>query len=260
MYGKVAKGTGLVFLRLIVKARRSGRTGRGSLGMATDAQEIHLVLHQHPRIRRAMRRMADHATFNLRFVLINEWSQLLAVALVADLVARRVRAQLFRAVRAVWTVAIVALQQTLWDSMMEGPRELRPNILMAAVAELRSLRLHQELRLFGVVGRMAVNASNPIGEVHRPVVVPMLFCVLVATETSRARLLRSGILEREDLRLVAPAVDMLFPRSVASLAPMPLHALVRVELRIHGGDKVRRLFETCVNLVVAGFAGVRPYV
>ena len=43
----VAEGTGLVFLRLVVEARGSRRTGRGGLGVAAYAEQIDLILHEH---------------------------------------------------------------------------------------------------------------------------------------------------------------------------------------------------------------------
>ena len=77
--------------------------------MATNAQEIDLVLLEHALIRRAMGRMTDHAAFNFCFMLVDERPLFLAVALVADLVPRRIRPQLFGTKRPVWTVTILAL-------------------------------------------------------------------------------------------------------------------------------------------------------
>ena len=180
MYGNVAEGAGLILLRLVVEARCSGRAGRRRLGMATDAQEIHLVLHQQPLIRRTMRRVANGATLDFRLVLVDKRPLLLAVALVADRVSGRVGAQLLRAVRAVRAVAIVALDQTLGDAMMKRPRELRPDILMAAIAKFRGLRLHQKLALLGMVRGVAVDAGDAIGQVHGTIVVAVFFGILMA--------------------------------------------------------------------------------
>ena len=55
--------------------------------MAANTEKIDLILDQHALVGRTVGRMADHATFDFRFVLIDEGALLFAVALVADCVA-----------------------------------------------------------------------------------------------------------------------------------------------------------------------------
>lgn len=133
--------------------------------MAAEAQQVDLILVKKPLIRRTMRRVADHAAFNLCFVLVNEWSLLFAMALVANFVAGSIRAQLLGAERAMGAMTIVALDQAFIDTMMEWPRELRTHIHMTLVTKLRRFRLHQKLTLLGMVRRMAVNTRDSILEV-----------------------------------------------------------------------------------------------
>ncbi len=144
-------------------------------------------------------------------------------------------------------VAVTALNQAFVDTVMEGPRKLRAHVHVTRVTEFRRLRLHQELAFLRVVRRVAVNAGDAVGQVHRAVIVPMLFGVLMAPQAARAGLLRGSVFEGEDLGLVTPAVDMLFTRAVTSLAAMPFHALVSVEFRVHRGGEVRGGGEVCVD-------------
>lgn len=72
MDGNVAERAGLVFLRLIVEGRRSRRPGGCGLGMAANAKKINLILDEHSLVGRTVGRVADHATFDFRFVLVDE--------------------------------------------------------------------------------------------------------------------------------------------------------------------------------------------
>jgi len=159
VYGNVAKRTGLVFLGLIVEGGSRWRPSFLWHRMTTDAQQIHLVLNEHALIRGTVRRVADHAAFDLGFVLVDERPLLFRVALVADLVARSVGAQLLGAVGAVRVMAIVALKEAFGDTMMKGTGKLCADVLMAGVAEFRRFDLHQELAFLGVMRRMAVDAT-----------------------------------------------------------------------------------------------------
>ena len=53
--GGVTERAGLVFDRLIVEGRGGGRPNLGRKRVAAEAQQINLVLHQHARIRGAVR-------------------------------------------------------------------------------------------------------------------------------------------------------------------------------------------------------------
>lgn len=88
----------------------------------------------------------------------------------------------------------------------------------------------------------------------------MLLGVLMTPQAASASLLRRGVFERKDLRLVAAAVDVFFTRAMASLASMPFGTFVSIEFRVHGSGEVSGRSEVCVEIFVAGFAGVRAYV
>ena len=207
-----------------------------------------------------MRCVASGTTFDLRLMLVNEGTLLLAMAFVADLVSRCVRSQLFRTKRPVRAVAIIALDQSFVHAVMEGTRKFRAYAHMARVTELRRLSLHQVLALRGEVRRVAINARDAVGQVHRAVIVSMLFGVLVAAKAPSAGLLQRGVFKCKDFGFVAAAVDVLFPRTMASLAAMPLHAFVRVELRVNGGGEVGGSGEIGIEVLVAGLAGIGTHV
>jgi hypothetical protein len=88
----MAQRARLIFLGLIMEGRSSWRTNIRRQRVATEAQQVDLILVKQPLIRRTMRRVADYATFDLRFVLVDKRPLLFAVALVANLVAGSVRA------------------------------------------------------------------------------------------------------------------------------------------------------------------------
>jgi hypothetical protein len=157
-------------------------------------------------------------------------------------------------------MAIIALDQAFIHAVVERPCKLRAYIHVTRVTELRGFRLHQKLTLLRIMGRVAINAGNAVGQVHRTVIVPMLFVVLVAAQAASAGLLRRGVLKGEDFGLVAPAIYVLLSRAVASLAAMPLHALVRVEFAIHGGSEVRGGGEIRIDVFVAGLAGIGTHI
>ena len=109
-----------------------------------------------------MRRMTSRATFNFRFVLVNERPLFFRVAFVANLVSGRVGPQLFRSRGAMRTVAIVALDKSFVHAVMEGSREFGAHAHVACVTKVRRLGLHQVLALFGLMGRMAIVATDAV--------------------------------------------------------------------------------------------------
>src|ERR1051325_1103835 len=143
---------------------------------------------------------------------------------------------------------------------MKGTREFRTHAHVACVTKVRGLSLHQVLAFLGVVRSVAINAPDAIGQVHRAVIVSMLFGVLVAAKAAGAGLLRRGVFKCKDFGFVAAALDVLLPRTMASLAAMPLHAFVRVELRVHGGGEVGCSGEIGIEVLVAGLAGIGTHV
>src|SRR5271156_6717305 len=207
-----------------------------------------------------MGRMTDHAAFNFCFMLVDERPLFFGVALVADLVTVRIRLQLFWTEGSMRTMTIFTFNKSLVHAVAEGARKFSTNIHVTRETKFRRLRLHQELALLGIMRRMTIEAAYAVCQVRRAVIVPMLFGVLVAAQAAGAGLLRCGVLKGKDFRLVAAAVDVLFPRAVTSLAAMPLHAFVRVELRVHGSGEVGRSGETLVNVLVAGLASIGTHV
>lgn len=256
----MAERTRLIFRGLVVKTRSAWGPRRRSLGMATDAQKIDLVLLQQALIRRTVRCVTSGATFDLRLMLVNEGALFFGVAFVTDLISRSVRPQLFRPKCPVGAVAIIALDESLIHAVMKGTHEFGTHARVACVTEVRRLSLHQVLAFLGVVRRVAINARDAVGQVRRAVIVSMLFGVLVAAKAASAGLLRRGVFKGIDFGFIAAAVDVLFPRAMASLAAMPLHAFVRVELRVHGGGEVGRSGEMGVEVLVAGLAGIGTHV
>ena len=194
MNRRVAQGAGLILLRLIVEAWSWRRPWPGRIrreGMALQAQQVHLGALQQARIRRAVRRMARGAAFDLhRFVLVDERPGLVRVALEAHQILRARRAQLPRQESTVRIVAIVALHESFVHAMVECPVELLLYLLMAAVAEQRRFFLHQELAFFGVVRIVAIDAAHSILQVRRAREVAVLLAILVAIQAARADLRR----------------------------------------------------------------------
>ena len=81
--------------------------------------------------------MASGAALQLGFVLVDEGTLLVGMALVADLVIAVGPAELVSQETTMGVVAIATLQQPFIDPVMERPCELRPHIQMAFVAKLR---------------------------------------------------------------------------------------------------------------------------
>ena len=105
--------------------------------MATNAQQIHLVLNEHPLVGGSMWRMANFAALDFGFVLVHEGALLIGVALVANLVLTGHRAQLVPLESPVRVVAVTALHQSFIYTMVKRAHELCPHIQVAAVAEFR---------------------------------------------------------------------------------------------------------------------------
>ena len=168
-----------------------------------------------------MRSVARDAPLGLhRQVLKDEWTLLLRVALVADLVLLGARPQLLRNESSVLVVAVAAFDQPLVYAMPEGTVELGPCLRMASVAELR-LVFRQEVPLrLCVVGRMAAQAANVAGCVCGPREIGVRVAIRVAAETSLAGRLRTQFLEADDLRDVPAALYVRGPRTMAVLAAM----------------------------------------
>src|SRR5271165_4012535 len=230
----VTQRAGLVFLRLIVESR----SGRWSCirvqRMATHAQEIHLVLLQHPRVGGAVGRMAHLAALDLGFMLVNERPLLVGVALVTNFVLASHGAKLVPLKPPMRIVAVVALHESFIHAVVKGARELRPHVHVAAVAQLRRRFLQQKLGLFRMMWRMAIDAGHAALQVGRARVVALFVAALVAGQAASADLFGRGALECEDFRFVASPIHVGFTWAVAAFASVPLGPF----LIVHCGDEV----------------------
>jgi hypothetical protein len=230
MNGDMAERAGLILCGLIVETRRSGRSGSCRLRVTTNAEEIYLILHEQALIGGTVGRMTDRTTLEFRFVLINEGTLFLGVALVANLVPRSIRPQLLWPECPVRAVTIVALNQPFIDTVMKRPGKLGLHVHVARVTKLRGFRFHQELAFLGMVRRMAIDAGHAVREMHGTVVVAVFLGVLVAPQAASAGFLRRAALEREDFRFVPTAIHVLFARAMARFTTVPFRAFVRGQL------------------------------
>ncbi len=185
---RVAQGASLILLCLVMEAWRSRCAGARGQGMAAYAQQVYLILLEHALICRTVRRMARLATFDFGFVLIHERPLLVSVALIANLVLANRGAELVPLKSAMGVVAIVALHQTFVYSMMERPSELRPDIHVAAVAELWGRLFKQVVAFPGVVRGMAVDARDSALQMRGTAIVALLVAVLMTIQTTGTNL------------------------------------------------------------------------
>ena len=132
-------------------------------------------------------------------------------------------------------VAVATLHQPFVHAMMKGPEELLLYFQMAAIAKSRLLLAHQELALFGVVRIVAIRAPYVVLQVRGTPKIAVFLPVGVASQAALTDFLGGSVLEGEDFRLIAAALDVFFARTMAGFAPMPF----RAPLGVHGGDKVR---------------------
>jgi hypothetical protein len=88
-------------------------------------------------------------------MLVYEWTALIDVAVIADLVLSDRSAQLMRLFGAVRVMAIGALDQAFVHTVPKGHRELRTLLLVAPIAKRRLTLYQQEFSRFRVVRRMA---------------------------------------------------------------------------------------------------------
>lgn len=161
----VAHRASLVFGCLVV-----GRTGRPLRWerVTLQAQQVHLAHAQVARVIRAVWGVTTGAALSLdRYVLIDEGTLFFCVALDANRIPARHRPYLPQRRGPVHIVAITALNQAFVYSVVIGSREVSLGGHVTPVAEI-GRRLHQKvLRIFRMVWRVAVEASDIIASVHR---------------------------------------------------------------------------------------------
>jgi hypothetical protein len=105
--------------------------------MATNAQQIHLVLNEHPLVGGPMWRVASLAALDFGFVLVHEGALFIDVALIANFILTGHRAQLVALESPVRVVAVIALHQSFIYTMVKRAHELCLHIQVAGVAEFR---------------------------------------------------------------------------------------------------------------------------
>lgn len=105
--------------------------------MATNAQQIYLVLNEHPLVGGPMWCVASLAALDFGFVLVYERALFIGVALVANFILTSHGAQLVTLESAMRVVAVIALHQSFIYTMVKRAHELCLHIQVAAVAELR---------------------------------------------------------------------------------------------------------------------------
>src|ERR1700720_2652420 len=86
--------------------------------------------------------------------------------------------QLTRQEAPVLVMTVGALHQAFVNAMMKRLAELRADVLVAPITKCRLTVYQKELRLFGMMRRMAVDASNVIAAVRRAQEIAVFFAIL----------------------------------------------------------------------------------
>ena len=173
--------------RLVLGGLIMGRS-RGTLDrerVALQAQQIHLAHAQETRIGRPMRHVTTATSFRLhRYMLKNERPLLVGVALDTNCVPTRHGPHLAEGGSAVDVVAVAALDEAFVYAMVIRLREVGLRVDVTSVAEFGLRRNQEVLRLFCVVGRVAVQAPNIVARVRRRGKVSLLMILTVATQAA----------------------------------------------------------------------------
>ena len=109
--------------------------------------------------------MANYAALDFRLMLIDKRALLLRMAFVTDFISRSAGAKLLWPERSMGAVAVVALDETLVNAMVEWSSELGTNLHVAAVAQRGWFPREHELRLFGEMRGMAIDAADAVRQV-----------------------------------------------------------------------------------------------
>jgi hypothetical protein len=117
-------------------------------------------------------------------MLKNERPLLVGMALDTNRVPTRQGPHLAEGGGAVDVVAVAALDEAFVDAMVIRLREVGLGGHMTSVAEFGLRRNQEVLRLFCVVGRVAVQAPNIVARVRRRGKVSLLMILTVATQAA----------------------------------------------------------------------------
>ena len=145
-------------------------------------------------------------------------------------------------------VAVAALNESGIDTVPIRPRELGLLRGMARVTQA-GLRFHQqEIDIRGIVRTMACGATDPVCQMGRLGKILRLQAGLVALGADGCRLRRTQLLEANDLRNIASAVNVGLRWTMTTLTSM----LVTLEQR--GVRCIRKMLVP--HFLVAGLADV----
>lgn len=240
-----------------MERRRSRRPAEAGLGVALQAQQVHIAQLQHVRIWSAMHQVAGLASINLyRLVFEHKRALLVCVAREADRILRGGRPHLLGLHRAMHVVAVAALDQTFIYAMVKRHVELGFLLEMAPEAKL-GLWLHQqELRFLRVMRRVAGDATDIVFAMLRVDGIHVLRAARMALQAACVDFLCGVIRKDENLGLVAAALNVCRAGTVATFAALVRFAAFRVQSRL----PVRGFFPSFINIFVAGLANVRTKV
>lgn len=153
-------------------------------------------------------------------------------------------------------VAIGALHQPFVHAMVKRHFKLGFALQMAGVTELR-LRFRQKKFFgFGVMRRMAGDATHIVPCVDGVDGVHVLRAAGVAGHAARVDFLGRSVLKRKDFAYIAATGHVRRARAVAALTTLVRWTAFRVE----SGLPMRRFSPVVVNFLVAGLAGFRSHI
>jgi hypothetical protein len=185
-------------------------------------------------------------------MLINKRPLFVGVALDTNRVPTGQGPHLAESSGAVDVVAVAALDEAFVYPVVIRLREVGLRIDMTSVAEF-GLRSNQQMLLFfGVMRRVAVQASNVVAGVRRSGKVPLLMIFTVATQAAGVGVLLRHRLEANDFGYVPAALNVRRSGTVTGLAAVPV---------VQGGLEVGGILEVLlVQVFVAGLANIYPNV
>ena len=205
----------------------------------------------------AMNHVAGFASINLDGrVLVHKRTLLVGVARKANFILGGGRTHLLWPDRSVDIVAVAALNQSFVYSMVERHRKLRSLVQMAGVTKLGLSLDEQKFFRFGVMRRMARNATHVVLGMFRIDGVHMLGATGVASQTAGVNFLRRAIFKDEDLGDVTASRHVSRSGTVTTLASLMRRAALRIQCCL----PVRTLLPSVVNILMTGLAYFRPNV
>jgi hypothetical protein len=149
-------------------------------------------------------------------------------------------------------VAVTALDEAFVYSVVIRLRKVSLRVDMTSVAEIRLCSNKQMLLFFGVMWRVAVQASNIVARMRRSRKVSLLMTIAVATQAAGIGVLLRHRLEADNLGHIAPAFYVRGPGTVTGLAAMTV---------VQGGLEVGCVLEVfLIQVFVAGLANIYPNV